>query len=222
MNDCSNAEIRDRLPDLLHERLSVSARTEVESHVGECVDCRDELELLRGVRTALVAQAPRVDIAYVVGALPKPAARSAAVPFRTARPRWADWRIAAAVTLLVAGGGSVALLSRGPNAVDQANSARTPSATTPSIIASTAGNSSSAATQNSVPGSAPASASIAATDDQEAIADAGPDGRFAGLDDGQLKVLLGEIDRLQAVPVTEPEPVTIRVDLANSTRPDGA
>ena len=81
MNDCSNAEIRDRLPDLLHERLDASARAVVIAHVSGCVDCRDELELLRSVHTTLIAQTPRVDMAYIIGALPKaPAARGQIQP----------------------------------------------------------------------------------------------------------------------------------------------
>ena len=106
MNDCPNAEIRDQLPDLLHERLDPSARAAVTAHVAACGDCRDELELLRGIHGMLIERAPRIDVAAVVAALPKPAARE----IRAARPRrtWADWRVAAAVTLLVAGGSSVA------------------------------------------------------------------------------------------------------------------
>ena len=96
MNDCSNAEIRDQLPDLLHDRLTVSARAVVIAHVDGCADCRDELELLRGVRWALVARTPRVDIAYIVGALPKPPRAERPPPSR--QRRWADWRVAAAVT----------------------------------------------------------------------------------------------------------------------------
>ena len=62
---------------------------------------------------------------------------------------------------------------------------------------------------------------LASADEQEA-ADIGPDGRFAGLNDTQLKALLGEIDRLEAVPVTEPDPVMIKVNLANPGSPEGA
>ena len=36
MNDCPNAEIRDRLPDLLHDRLDPSARAAVTAHVATC------------------------------------------------------------------------------------------------------------------------------------------------------------------------------------------
>mgnify|MGYP001149706736 CR=1 FL=1 len=34
MNDCPNAEMRDLLPDLLHDRLPVDVRGEVTAHVG--------------------------------------------------------------------------------------------------------------------------------------------------------------------------------------------
>ncbi|HEY9225546.1 MAG TPA: zf-HC2 domain-containing protein, partial [Gemmatimonadaceae bacterium] len=74
MNDCPDAEMRDRLPDLLHDRLSATERDAVTTHVAACVDCREELELLRDMETALLAATPRVDIAYVVNALPKPPA----------------------------------------------------------------------------------------------------------------------------------------------------
>jgi hypothetical protein len=217
MNDCSNADIRDQLPDLLHDRLNVTARAAVVAHVDSCVDCRDELELLRGVRAALVTQAPRIDIAYVVGALPKPPARTIAAPLP--RRHWADWRVAAAVTLLVAGGSSVALLNRAPNAPDTAQSAIVTPAlqqTSPAAIASTSpsANSNSASSTPKAPNQ-----TLASADDQEA--DVGPDGRFAGLNDTQLKALLGEIDRLEAVPVTEPDPVMIKVNLANPGSPEG-
>src|SRR6185295_1657559 len=141
MNDCSNADIRDQLPDLLHDRLTVSARAVVLAHVEGCTDCRDELELLRGVRGALVAQTPRVDIAYIVGALPKAPARTTAPSVATKR-RWADWRVAAAITVLVAGGSSVAILNRAPGVPNAELAARavevadTPTAT-PSVVSST-------------------------------------------------------------------------------------
>jgi len=176
MNDCVNADIRDRLPDLLHGQLDLKSRAEVSAHVDGCVDCRDELELLRSVQKTLMAQAPRVDITYVLGALPKPPAK--VVPIRSARRQWADWRVAAAITILAAGGSSLALLDRGSTS---------PSSSQPVAVASVG--------------------------DSDIVADVGPDGRFGGLNDGQLRDLLGQIDRLEAVPVTEPEPVSIRMEI---------
>jgi hypothetical protein len=57
--------------------------------------------------------------------------------------------------------------------------------------------------------------------EEQAAADVSPDGRFADLDESQLKALLGEIDRLPAVPVTEPEPVAIRVGGKNPPALEG-
>lgn len=206
MNDCSNAEIRDQLPDLLHERLDAPLRAVVIAHVSGCVDCRDELELLRSVQKTLIAQTPRVDIAYVIGALPKapaPRPQIQALP----RRRWADWRMAAAVTVLIAGGSSLAILRRGPTIADTpvqiADSTPTRSALP---IASESAVSAAAKVS---PTNLKSVETVAAVDES----DDGVDGRFGGLSDEQMKSLLGEIDKLQAVPVVEPEPVAIRVDV---------
>jgi anti-sigma factor RsiW len=210
MNDCSNADIRDRLPDLLHEHLDAASRAMVVAHVAECVDCRDELELLRSVQKTLIAQTPRVDVAYVVGALPKAPARRPQI--QPARRRWTDWRVAAAVTVLIAGGSSVVVMNRAPTSVDT----RPPitdtvasRAVAPSIAPVDRGSQSAA---NAAVTPALPVATVATTDASD-TADDGPDGRFGGLSDQQLQALLSEIDQLKAVPVTEPEPVTIRVDL---------
>jgi hypothetical protein len=61
-----------------------------------------------------------------------------------------------------------------------------------------------------------ASAAVASAGTAEDVAEDGPDGRFGGLSDEQMQRLLNEIDGLAAVPVTEPEPVTIRVDVKPS------
>ena len=50
MNDCPNAEMRDLLPDLLHERLDASPRAVVSAHVGACEDCRAESSCSRVFR----------------------------------------------------------------------------------------------------------------------------------------------------------------------------
>ena len=211
MNDCSNADIRDQLPDLLHDRLTVSARAVVLAHVDGCTDCRDELELLRGVRGALVASTPRVDVAYIVGALPKAPARTT-VRSIVGKRRWTDWRVAAAVTVLVAGGSSAAILSRAPATPNDDVVARSvPAADTPAaIIPAVTSTTAEAPTAKS---SAVARETLASTIDQDARTDAGPDGRFGGLTEAQLNALLSEIERLEAVPITEPEPVTIKVNV---------
>jgi hypothetical protein len=220
MNDCPNADIRDQLPDLLHERLDVSMRAAVMAHVDACVDCRAELELLRSVHEMLVSRTPRVDINYVVNALPKRAAQ----PVRVA-PRhraWSDWRIAAAVTVLAVGGGSFALLRHGatPATADSAFV----STITPSL-GNNAADSSAPRQPSANPNpsesrhvSQPAPANtVASADDQPGLATSA---RLADLNERELKALLNEIDQLQAVPITEPEPVTIRVNSGRSS-PEG-
>ena len=58
---------------------------------------------------------------------------------------------------------------------------------------------------------------VASADDQTGLATTA---RLADLNERELKALLSEIDQLQAVPITEPEPVTIRVNSKGSS-PEG-
>lgn len=210
MNDCTNAEIRDQLPDLLHERLDASARAMVLAHVEVCVDCRDELQLLRDVQRMSIARTPRVDIAYVVNALPKPPARKAPV---APRRIWADWRVAAAVTLLVAGGGSYAITN-------------SYLATTPKVAnAETSGVKAVATPTQSnaeVPSAPQSQATQAvASNDDAANAGIGGDSRLSDMSEAQLQSLLDDINGFRAVPATEPEPVSLRVNVkVNSTMND--
>jgi anti-sigma factor RsiW len=108
MIDCPKGEIRDQLPDFLHDQLSTRARAVVSAHVAGCAACAAELSLLRELRGTLRA-APTVDVARVVASLPAPPRGAAA----GSRPRLFDWRIAAAVAALAVGGGSAALLTEG-------------------------------------------------------------------------------------------------------------
>ena len=104
MIDCPNGDVRDLLPDYLHDRLESSARMSVERHLAECAACRDELALLRDLRGTL-QRAPRIDVAAVAAAIP-----AYRVP---ARKSWASgWRAAAAITAIAVGGTSIALLAR--------------------------------------------------------------------------------------------------------------
>jgi hypothetical protein len=223
MNDCPNAEIRDQLPDLLHDRLDVSMRAAVMAHVDECVDCRSELELLRGVHGMLTAQTPRVDINYVVNALPKRASHALRVVPR--RRVWSDWRIAAAVTVLAIGSGSFAVLRQSettpsvtvpplashanPATVDSTNGVTTPSTERVVRVADNAG------------GSETSPDAARSADEQTGAAGLATTARLADLNERQLQALLDQIDQLQAVPITEPEPVTIRVG-SQSSSPEGA
>lgn len=103
MNDCANGQVRDLLPDLLHDRLAPAERAMVEGHVATCAECREELALLRDLR-ASVPPGAALDVATIAAAIP-----SYAVPARSSR---SSWRIAAAITLVAAGGASLAVATR--------------------------------------------------------------------------------------------------------------
>lgn len=103
MTDCPNGEIRDQLPDFVHDQLDSSAGAAVAAHVAQCAACRAELTLLRELHERL-RKAPPVDVARIVAALPAPS--------RVSKDRRRlDWRVAAMIAALVVGGGSAAILS---------------------------------------------------------------------------------------------------------------
>ena len=68
MNECTNLETRDLLPDLVRGALSGSELVRVESHLATCAACRAELALVRRARAALSATPP-VDTARIVEAV---------------------------------------------------------------------------------------------------------------------------------------------------------
>jgi len=225
VNDCRNAEIRDQLPDLLHDRLSAGARAAVLVHVDSCAECRDELALLRGVHRALVMATPRIDTSRIVSALPKPGASVQLRSSRPSRSRWTDWRVAATITVVALGGMSVALLTRssdsgqplavapGPMPAPQAPVAGPPatgSASVPAVPTTTRGVGRETTLAQSTPSTPVASAA------DDAPTEIGMEGRLTGLNERQLRALLDDIQQLKAVPITEPEPVTLKVDTKTS------
>ena len=105
MRDCQNAEMRDRLPDLLNDRLAAAERAEVHAHLNTCVDCREELGLLQQLRSATPSH--QVDVNRIVAALP---AYKAAPAWRSVTS--VVLQIAAAIVLLA--GGTLWLLDRRP------------------------------------------------------------------------------------------------------------
>jgi len=93
--------MRDLLPDLLHERLPVDLRAEVEAHVQSCHDCTVELKILR--RVVAVTRVPHIETSRIVAAIPP--YRKAGMWNRMASS--GPWRVAAAVVLLVGGAGAI-------------------------------------------------------------------------------------------------------------------
>jgi len=188
--------MRDRLPDLLNDRLAAIEQAEVVAHLAACADCREELELLRAIRAMLSAPTLRVDVASIVRALPKSSSQ-------TLRPRsqrrWADWRIAAAITVLAVGGSSVALINRTHVATVRID-ANGPIVDSPST----------SAVEPTPPPNTPS---------DEPNGGLGMSGHLADLDDAQVQALINEIENMKAVPITEPEPVSMKVELRNVSDP---
>jgi hypothetical protein len=104
MTDCPNAEIRDRLPDLVHDSLTGDDRRRVDQHVAECADCSAELALLRRTRAALARHAPRVDTTRIAASVP---AWRAAAPRRN---HATAWRVAATIGMIAVGTTSYLLI----------------------------------------------------------------------------------------------------------------
>src|SRR6266513_4283710 len=98
MNKCIDTEIQEMLPDLLHRTLADAERQRVEAHVAGCESCREELQILRTVKSAAVF-APTIDVDRVVRQIP--AYRSVVVPGIEV-PAWhrpMQWLVAVAAAL---------------------------------------------------------------------------------------------------------------------------
>ncbi len=99
--------IRERLPDFVGGRLAPADAAQVQAHLGECLECRDEaalVELLYAARPAAPAElAKRIESA-------------ARVPLRPAYHPW--WGVAAASVAVVALG--IGVISRNPHAAEDA------------------------------------------------------------------------------------------------------
>jgi hypothetical protein len=197
MIDCPNGDVRDMLPDYLHDRLEPSARGLVERHLSGCTACRDELELLRGLRGTL-RRAPRVDVASIAASIP---------PYRApTRKGWAGgWRAAAAIVAIALGGTSIALWQRStsPSPVKEPPTAvvAAPAPTVAAREPAVAPRPLEQASPSGPPVSPPRSAARA--QDGEELALGG--GTITDLSDGELSALLQDIESLDALPSTEVE-----------------
>jgi hypothetical protein len=105
MGDCINTEMRDALPDLIHERLEARERARVEAHVAACAECAAEVVLVRRAAAVLALGTPRMDAKRIAAGLPAARARVDQLNPVFGRPRL--YQLAAAVVLVVLGAGVV-------------------------------------------------------------------------------------------------------------------
>jgi anti-sigma factor RsiW len=204
MTDCPNVEMRDRLPDLLHEQLDASARAAVMAHVSGCADCRAELALLRQMRVSLSLGIVAVDTAAIAQLI---VAGTMSGGRNDIRARSRGWRLAAAA-VFVAAGGATALMWHARDAVPNDSRLGSPVMTAAAPSTDTAGTS-AARVAVKAPRPAPKLEASAPRPSAELAAA----GDVSELSESDLRTLLGDLDTLEAVPSTEPEPVTVRVNL---------
>ena len=208
MTDCENAEVRDLLPALVHGRLDAAARAVVERHVRDCAECTAEVTLLRALRSTFHGS-PRVDVAAIVAAVPayaKQGGRS-----------WIGWRTAAAITVLLAGGSSVAVLQRSaPLLADSMRVVEAEPQATAAPVTGTAAPSQPSLTASpgaarSVVASAPAASAPAQQGSLGAPREGGTrelavgGGSLGDLSDRELASLLRDIESLDGLPTVEVE-----------------
>jgi anti-sigma factor RsiW len=203
MTDCPNAEMRDRLPDLLHERLDASIRAAVMAHVESCAECHAELALLREARVALSSGARPVDTAAIARAV---VARVPVPSVSAARRRTRiDWRIAAAVAFIAVGGASFVAL----RAIRQPALVTPPAETAVASALPDVGAPPVGSTTHVIEQPPAHHASPTATVAQNAELSAA--GGMSDLSDGDLKALLNDLEKMDAEPLIEPEPVNVRL-----------
>ncbi len=211
MNKCTDSDIQEMLPDLLHRALADDVRLRVEEHLATCESCQEDMDVLRTVKNAAVF-APSIDVDRVVRQIPPyrtivPATERPALPAteRPARTRVVSWLVAASLVLVVAAGGSILF---------QSNGAPNPSSLTPRQLPTTVAKAPEAATPDRS-GLAVAPKSVEPTivaPHTHALALAAD---ADGLSDGSLVQLMNDMDSFDALPASEADPV-ISVDSGDS------
>ena len=193
MTDCPNVEMRELLPELLHEELDAATRERVERHVATCGDCAAELALLRSARSALrAAYQPRIDVASIVAALPRPTGRRSAWDGTGSARSPLAWRIAAAVAVVSLGGLSFAV-------------ARSPFGASVGAPSVAVGGDSGAARATAPFGETALAVATPASARRVGLTTGGG---LSDLGDTQLETLLGELEQLEAAPAAEPDALT--------------
>ena len=203
MTKCTDSDIQEMLPDLLHRALADGERLRVEAHLATCESCQEDLDVLRTVKSAAVF-APSIDVDRVVRQIPP---YRAIVP-ATERPvgtRVVSWLVAASLGLVVLAGGSILFQSNGsptansprygqlPNQIAKAPETTKPSPAESVVVPYTTVQPSAAAHPHAL--------ALAADAD--------------GLSDGSLVQLMNDMDGFDALPGSEPDPV-ISVDSGDS------
>jgi len=199
MNKCTDNDVRDVLPDLLHGALGADAMERAEAHLATCEECRAELQMLRAVKSAAVF-APTINVDQVVRRIP---------PYRTivpavelpARPRLVSWLVAASLAIAAVGVGSMLVTRQDATKTPTSVAATLPSTKIPPTSTPVASRTPDAGglSGTSVATRPPRTHALALAADVDALSD------------GNLVQLMNDMNRFDALPATESDPV-ISVD----------
>lgn len=214
MSECTNGEMRDLLPELVNGRLDAMTQLAVETHVAECGECAEELELLRALRPALL-RGPVVNAARIAAAV-----RAEVPAQRGAHRRAMSRRLAiAAAALLGVSAIGYAIAVRGRTVTPQVAVMQTPHTVTKdsadtAVIASPAPG-------HAIAPPAPGTAVTATPEQQVAIApphtvtsasatttvaSVGVLDNLSDLSDDDVRALTASLDGISSVPDADPAP----------------
>jgi anti-sigma factor RsiW len=195
MIDCTNAEIRDALPDLLNGKLSEADATILREHATGCEACRQELALLREIRES-AALAPAIDAAAIAARIPAYASPAITTPEVRRPGTFASvWKVAAAAAIVTAG---IIGLTRG--------SSRPITAVESGAVAV------APAVVEAVPSTPLATPVQTALSSEQRVASLSLVGNLQDLSDDDLEQLIADLDGITALPSTEPQSVTTSLD----------
>jgi hypothetical protein len=190
MTDCTNVEVRDALPDIVHGTLGEGATATMLAHVESCEACAAELALLRSVH-ASAPQLPRVDVERIVAALP-PAGSGPRITVRSSSRRVRPWLAAAAAAAIIA----TTLMTLRSDEAQVADSSGTMTTPVPEAPVSATPRVESIQPRTPVQRPAAPAASLSLV--------AG----VQDLSDSELESLIAELDGIDSVPSEEPLPLS--------------
>jgi anti-sigma factor RsiW len=203
MSDCTNGELRDLLPELMHGTLAAETQRAVEAHVESCGECAEELALLRALRPALV-RGPVVDVQRIAAAVN---ARTTRAPQRSRlrTPLRTPLRIAiAAVALLAVGGIGYGIAMRGRITAPERTAVRV---SAPATRDTTNPVKSPISTPQQQVAVAPPHVASPIEHPLSTVANAGVLDNLADLTDDDLRVLTASLDGLSGLPDADPAPM---------------
>jgi len=205
MNECTNGELRDILPELVNGRLDAVMQEAVEAHVASCTECAEELALLRSLRPALVRE-PAIDSQRIAGAVRARTAGRSNLPHHRSRIS-TRWRVAiAAASLLAVSALGYELRSRRASGAEEfaaVPTAQRGATDTGSRVS--AAPRSVQATRSASPRTVPQQ-TAATPAAPKAVATGGVLDNVADLSDDDVRTLTASLDGLSSVPDADPSP----------------